>query len=236
MQSPRATGALLKVHTSNYRIVGFASDVAPAELVGLGAGVEGSIRVRCRFGPARRSGAVAGRSAAQLDRERAGNQAVDPSRCRPCTLFRRQALRWSASGRDGRTQGSDQRADTASLSSGFSHRWAFSRRVGSDGRVVLPMGAGAEIPLWEMASRTYVELERRCGGVVEQAGIGARIEESSSVLGGGSIPGAGNSLAGDHNRRASRSGVSRLAAKSAADTCQARRRNFASGPPSSGPA
>jgi hypothetical protein len=42
-----------------------------------------------------------------------------------------------------------------------------------------------------MAARSYAELERRAKQIVEEAGIEARIEESASVFGGGSMPGSG---------------------------------------------
>lgn len=185
-----ATGALLKVHASNYRIVGFASDVAPSELVALaresrvpfvfdaGSGLlddqvpwldgpppswignEPGIRQSIRVG--------ADLALFSGDKLFGGPQAgVMVGRKDLINALKRHPLARAF------------RIDGPSLAA-----LGATAELYSDGR-------GAEIPLWEMASRTYVELERRCVGVVEQTGIGARIVESSSVLGGGSIPGAG---------------------------------------------
>ena len=46
-----------------------------------------------------------------------------------------------------------------------------------------------EIPFWEMATRSYADLERRCRAVVAAAGVEAAVIEGASVPGAGSVPG-----------------------------------------------
>jgi L-seryl-tRNA(Ser) seleniumtransferase len=51
-------------------------------------------------------------------------------------------------------------------------------------------GRGAEIPIWAMATESYAALEQRARGILENSGVDGRIEQSESVIGAGSVPGA----------------------------------------------
>ena len=50
-------------------------------------------------------------------------------------------------------------------------------------------GAGAEIPFWEMASRSDQVLRARLAAVAEKAGIESVIRDSAALAGAGSVPG-----------------------------------------------
>ena len=52
-------------------------------------------------------------------------------------------------------------------------------------------GRGQEIPIWRMASMPYQALEQRLERLQTEIAVPSRIEESSSVLGAGSVPGSG---------------------------------------------
>jgi len=51
-------------------------------------------------------------------------------------------------------------------------------------------GRGREVPIWKMASMPYRALEQRLEHLQTETGVRGTIEESSSVLGAGSVPGA----------------------------------------------
>ena len=185
-----ATGALLKVHASNYRIVGFASDVAPSELVALAR----ESRVPFVFDA---GSGLLDDQVPWLDGPPPSWIGSEPGIRQSIRVGADLAL-FSGDKLFGGPQAGVMVGRKDLINALTRHPLARAFRI--DGPSLAALGAtaelysdgrGAEIPLWEMASRTYVELERRCAGVVEQAGIGARIVESSSVLGGGSIPGAG---------------------------------------------
>ena len=52
-------------------------------------------------------------------------------------------------------------------------------------------GRGSEIPIWQMATADFAELEKRAQRVIADAGAdGLVVEDGNSVLGAGSAPGA----------------------------------------------
>ena len=184
------TGALLKVHASNYRIVGFASEVAPSELVALAR----ESRVPFVFDA---GSGLLDDQAPWLDGPPPNWIGSEPGIRQSIRVGADLAL-FSGDKLFGGPQAGVIVGRKDLINALTRHPLARAFRI--DGPSLAALGAtaelyadgrGAEIPLWAMASRSYVELERRCRGVIAQAGIGARIVESSSVLGGGSIPGAG---------------------------------------------
>ncbi|MFN2487851.1 MAG: L-seryl-tRNA(Sec) selenium transferase [Acidimicrobiia bacterium] len=184
------TGVILKVHASNYRIEGFASDVSPLELAAL----------------ARESGVpfVFDAGSGLLDDQVPWLGGPPPSwigtepGIRQSVRAGADLVLFSGDKLFGGPQAGVVVGRKDLINSLLRHPLARAFRI--DGPSLAALGAtaelyadgrGAEIPLWVMASQTYLDLERRCEAVVGRAGLQARIEESSSVLGGGSIPGAG---------------------------------------------
>ncbi|HZJ49257.1 MAG TPA: L-seryl-tRNA(Sec) selenium transferase [Acidimicrobiia bacterium] len=51
-------------------------------------------------------------------------------------------------------------------------------------------GKGSEIPFWTMASASYDSLRQRCEAVIEASGVEAEVLPGASVPGAGSVPGA----------------------------------------------
>ncbi len=51
-------------------------------------------------------------------------------------------------------------------------------------------GRGSTVPFWQMATTPADTLRRRCQDILTQTGLPARIVESESVVGAGSVPGA----------------------------------------------
>ena len=185
-----ATGALLKVHTSNYRVVGFTSEALVPELSSLAR------NHRLPFVFDAGSGLIddqvpwlPGPPPAWVADEPGIRQAV--SRGADLVLFSGDKLL-------GGPQAGIAVGRRDLIAGLLKHPLARAFRI--DGPSLAALGAtaemyadgrGADVPLWSMASRTYIELERRAQAVLKSAGIDGRIEESSSVLGGGSIPGRG---------------------------------------------
>ncbi|CAN5293884.1 L-seryl-tRNA(Sec) selenium transferase [soil metagenome] len=184
------TGALLKVHTSNYRVVGFTSEALVPELSALAR----NHRLPLVFDAG--SGLLddqvpwlPGPPPAWVADEPGIRQAVRSGA--DLVLFSGDKLL-------GGPQAGIAVGRRDLITSLLRHPLARAFRI--DGPSFAALGAtaemyadgrGADIPLWSMASRTYIELERRAQSVLRSAGIAGRIEESSSVLGGGSIPGRG---------------------------------------------
>jgi L-seryl-tRNA(Ser) seleniumtransferase len=184
------TGAVLKVHPSNYQIVGFAKDTGVTELVELSR----SHNVPFVFDVG--SGLLddqvpwlPGPPPTWISNEPGVRQAIRAGV--DLVLFSGDKL--FGGPQAGVIAG---RRDLVAMIS--SHPLARAFRI--DGPRLAALGAtaelyadgrGADVPLWSMAARSYAELERRARQIVEEAGIEARIEESASVFGGGSMPGSG---------------------------------------------
>ena len=185
----QATGCLLKVHPSNYRITGFAEEVTVRELGALsreqglplvfdaGSGLldettpwlGGPPPVWLGAEPGIRQSIRAGADLALFSGDKlfGGPQAgVIVGGAELVDRIRRHPL-----ARALRIDGSTAAALTATA------------EMYADGR-------GIEVPIWKMASVGYRDLELRLERLQIEAGVNAPIEESSSVLGAGSAPGS----------------------------------------------
>jgi L-seryl-tRNA(Ser) seleniumtransferase len=188
---------LLKVHQSNYRIVGFTESVGVHELRGLGPPVvadigSGLLDVACPWLPGGPPPWLRGEPAA------------------------RQAL---AAGADLVTFSGDKLAGgpQAGIIAGRADlvercaRHPLARALRPGGLVLSALQAtalayldrrGHDIPFWRMATTPVADLRSRALAVVASAGIG-QVVELASAPGGGTLPGveipsAGVALAGDH--------------------------------------
>ncbi|HKY48894.1 MAG TPA: L-seryl-tRNA(Sec) selenium transferase [Acidimicrobiia bacterium] len=184
------TAALLKVHTSNYQVVGFTEDASLPELVALGAETgtstvfdqgSGLIDERVKW--------VGGAPPAWLAGEPGVRQAVEAGA--DLVLFSGDKL-----------FGGPQAGVVVGRSEIITRlaRHPLARALRVDGATVAALtatasmyadGRGAEIPVWQMATASYPELKTRADQIVARVG-GDRlaIEAGASVLGAGSVPGA----------------------------------------------
>ncbi|MGQ0848671.1 MAG: L-seryl-tRNA(Sec) selenium transferase [Actinomycetota bacterium] len=184
------TAVLLKVHTSNYRIVGFTQEASLAELVALGS--ERQLITVFDAGSGLLDESVPwldGSPPAWLSREPGIRQAVTAGT--DLVLFSGDKL--FGGPQAGVVVG---RGDLIMRLA--AHPLARALRV--DGSTVAALsvtaetyadGRGGELPIWHMATLSYRDLERRAGRVLAAAGVVGVVEESVSVLGAGSVPGAG---------------------------------------------
>ncbi|HEX2420380.1 MAG TPA: L-seryl-tRNA(Sec) selenium transferase [Acidimicrobiia bacterium] len=184
------TGCLLKVHPSNYRITGFTEQVTVGVLrsvseehnlplvFDVGSGLLDETTPWLSGPPPTWLGGEPGirqslRSGADLvlfsgDKLFGGPQAgIIVGRSALIDRARRHPL-----ARAVRIDGSTAAALTATA------------EMYADGR-------GHEVPIWRMASMPYRALEQRLERLQAQIDLPTRIEESSSVLGAGSVPGEG---------------------------------------------
>ena len=113
------TGALLKVHTSNYQVVGFTEEAELAELVDAGRRDRNPHHLRSRLGPAGRTGELDRGGAAHLARRRARGPSGGRGRSRCGSLLRRQALRRTPGGRGRGPLGNHLEAGPASPGAGL---------------------------------------------------------------------------------------------------------------------
>ncbi len=127
------TALLMKVHPSNYRIVGFTSDVPLEELVRIGR--EQGIDVVEDLG----AGALVDLSRYGLP-PRADYRRSDCGGCRDCDFFRRQAARWSAIRTRRRAAESDREAQSESPSPRAPMRQAHARGARSDAQNLSALG------------------------------------------------------------------------------------------------
>lgn len=184
------TGAILKVHTSNYRIVGFTSDVGMRDLATLAHRHEMPLVLDAGSGLLDDQVPwLGGPAPAWIGDEPGIKQSVRAGA---------DLVMFSGDKLFGGPQAGIVVGRGDLISELLRHPLARALRI--DGPSLAALGAtaelyadgrGAEIPLWAMASRSYLELERRAQAVAGRSGVSARIEESVSVFGGGSIPGAG---------------------------------------------
>jgi L-seryl-tRNA(Ser) seleniumtransferase len=184
------TAALLKVHTSNYQVVGFTEEVNLPELVALGteAGVStvfdqgsGLLDERATW--------IGGAPPAWLAGEPGVHQAVAAGA--DLVLFSGDKL-----------FGGPQAGVVVGRSEIITRlaRHPLARALRVDGATVAALtatasmyadGRGSQIPVWQMATVSYSALETRAQHVVSKVGLSnLSIEAGSSVLGAGSVPGA----------------------------------------------
>ena len=188
--------AVLKVHQSNYRIVGFTEDTTVAELAGLGVPVladigSGLLDAACPWLP--------GPPPRWLQGEPAARQTLAAGA--DLVLFSGDKL--FGGPQAGIIAG---RADLVAACS----RHPLARALRPGGLVLSALQAttlaylrrdGAAIPLWRMAAATVEALTARAEAVQARAGVG-RVTATESVPGGGTlptvtIPSAGLALPGD---------------------------------------
>lgn len=206
--------ATLKVHQSNYRIVGFTEDTPVAELATLGVPVvadigSGLLDAACPWldGPPPR----------WLDGEPAARQTLAAGA--DLVLFSGDKL--FGGPQAGIIAG---RADLVAACG----RHPLARALRPGGLVLSALQAttlaylardGQAIPFWRMASLTVAGLRDRAAAVVDRAGLAdAQVVDTESVPGGGTLPGvtmpsAGIRLPGDHTdalRRRARPVIARV--------------------------
>lgn len=181
---------LLKVHPSNYRIVGFTSEATVPELAGLAA--EAGIPFVFDAGSGLlddRAPWLPGSPPAWL----AGEPGVVQALAAGAGLVLFSGDKLFGGPQAGIAVG---RADlVAALSA---HPAARALRL--DGPTLAALestaelyadGRGDEIPFWRMASASYEEIEERARAVASAAGEGAAVRVGTATPGGGSVPGAG---------------------------------------------
>jgi L-seryl-tRNA(Ser) seleniumtransferase len=184
------TAALLKVHTSNYQVVGFTEEANLPELVALGAETGTSTVFDQGSGLLdERANWIGGAPPAWLAGEPGVQQAVVAGA--DLVLFSGDKL-----------FGGPQAGVVVGRSEIITRlaRHPLARALRVDGATVAALtatasmyadGRGAEIPVWQMATASYTELEARAERIVARVGRNdLAIEAGASVLGAGSVPGA----------------------------------------------
>ena len=184
------TAALLKVHTSNYQVVGFTEEAKLPELVALGSETGASTILDQGSGLLdERAGWIGAPPPAWLAGEPGVHQAVVAGA--DLVLFSGDKL-----------FGGPQAGVIVGRSEVILRlaRHPLARALRVDGATVAALtatasmyadGRGGEIPVWRMATASYAELETRTGQVVARVGgNNLAIEAGASVLGAGSVPGA----------------------------------------------
>ena len=184
------TGALLKVHTSNYQVVGFTEEATLPDLVALGAETGTSMVFDQGSGLLdERAGWIGGPPPAWLAGEPGVRQAVGTGA--DLVLFSGDKL-----------FGGPQAGVVVGRSEIITRlaRHPLARALRVDGATVAAMtataamyadGHGSEIPVWQMATASYAGLEARAEQVVARVGRdNLAVEAGASVLGAGSVPGA----------------------------------------------
>jgi L-seryl-tRNA(Ser) seleniumtransferase len=184
------TAALLKVHTSNYQVVGFTEAAGLAELVKLG--LETGTPTIFDQGSGlldERTSWIAGAPPSWLAGDPGVHQAVAAGA--DVVLFSGDKL-----------FGGPQAGMLVGRSEIISRlaRHPLARALRVDGATIAALtatasmyadGRGSEVPVWQMATATEAELEIRAQRVVaEVGGDSLTIEPGTSVLGAGSVPGA----------------------------------------------
>lgn len=207
---------LLKVHQSNYRIVGFTETVEVAGLVGLGAPIvadigSGLLDAACPW--------LAGGPPSWLSEEPAARQSLEAG----ADLIMFSGDKLLGGPQAGIIAG---RADLVALCA----RHPLARALRPGGLVLAALQdlalayldrRGNDIPFWRMAVLAVSELARRADHIVQSAQAGSATVagcEMASVPGGGTLPGVeipsyGVTVAGDHVgrlRRAPRPIVARV--------------------------
>ena len=172
------TALLLRVHQSNFRVVGFTEQPRLAELAEVAAAARAAARRRPRLGVARR----AERSGARRPR---ADRAREPRRGRrPRLLLRRQAARRPA-GRDRRRARRPRRAAAAPPAPARApRRQADARRARGDARA-LPRRRAAP-PVLRMLEEPAEAVRARAERLARSTG--GEVEETVARFGGGALP------------------------------------------------
>ncbi|MEX1207493.1 MAG: L-seryl-tRNA(Sec) selenium transferase [Acidimicrobiia bacterium] len=185
-----ATGALLKVHPSNYRIEGFTEETGYAELAALAH--ERNVPLVADIGSGLLDARVPwleGAPPAWLAGEPGARQVIEAGA--DLVLFSGDKLLGGPQA--GIVVGS---ADVIERLRG--HPVARAVRIGGPALAALSVtlekyasGRGSEIPFWQMASTPYSQLEARSSQVLASSGVEGAVGEGQSVPGAGTVPGRG---------------------------------------------
>jgi L-seryl-tRNA(Ser) seleniumtransferase len=185
-----ATGALLKVHPSNFRIDGFAEEAGYGELAAMAR--EHGIPLVADIGSGlldERVPWLDGPPPEWLEGEPGARQTIE--RGADLVLFSGDKLLGGPQA--GVIVG---RADLVARVR--SHPLARAVRIGGPALASLAAsfelygsGRGAEIPFWRMAAVPAGHLETRCRRVLEDSGVDGEVVNSLSVPGAGTAPGRG---------------------------------------------
>jgi L-seryl-tRNA(Ser) seleniumtransferase len=185
-----ATGALLKVHPSNYRIDGFAEEAGYAELAAMAR--EHGIPLVADIGSGlldERVPWLDGPPPAWLEGEPGARQTIE--RGADLVLFSGDKLL-------GGPQAGVIVGKADLIARLRSHPLARAVRIGGPALASLAAsfdlyasGRGAEIPFWKMAATPAGHLETRCHRVLEESGVDGEVVDSLSVPGAGTAPGRG---------------------------------------------
>lgn len=183
------TAALLKIHPSNYRVVGFSESVELLELAGVAKEHKAPLIFDAGSGLIdERTPWLTGDTPSWLRDEPGVVQSLQDGA--DVVLFSGDKL--FGGPQAGVIVGSAQLIDRLR-----SHPAARGLRV--DGPTLAAMtvtaeiyanGGGAELPIWQMATESETVLHSRCEKVIRQAGIAAEITRTFSTTGGGTVPGA----------------------------------------------
>ena len=183
------TGAVLKVHTSNFRIEGFTAEATLPDLVALSE--HANVPVVFDAGSGLLDANVpwlAGPPPVWLGLEPGIKQSV--AQAPDLVLFSGDKL-----------LGGPQAGIVVGRASTVEKllRHPLARALRLDGPTVAALtatlemyadGRGAEIPIWQMAAAPYAALEERLAQVIAASGVAAEIEAGESVVGAGSVPGS----------------------------------------------
>ena len=153
------TGALLRVHTSNYRVSGFTKSVSLADLVALGK--KHGVPVIDDVG----SGALVDFARFGLSGEPLPRESIAAGR-RPDAVQRRQIARRPAGGHHRRSQGVDTKDRKRPINAGFPSRQDDAGRAGSDAAAIPERTARLrEVPVLRLLSIPPAELRARAESV-----------------------------------------------------------------------
>jgi len=184
-----ATGAILKVHPSNYRVEGFTEEVSYRDLAGLAA--DAGVPFIADIGSGlldERAPWLAGSPPAWLAGEPGARQIIDAGA--DLVLFSGDKLL-------GGPQAGIIVGRAAMVERVAAHPVARAVRIGGVPLAALAAtlqiyaeGRGSEIPFWAMTAIPTDTLVRRCHRLVEVAGVGVVVDDRS-LPGAGSVPGRG---------------------------------------------
>jgi L-seryl-tRNA(Ser) seleniumtransferase len=184
-----ATGALLKVHPSNYRVEGFTTEATYRDLAALGA--SGGVPFVGDLGSGlldERVSWLGGTPPTWLEGEPGMRQVLEAGA---------DLVLCSGDKLLGGPQAGIVAGKSVTVAALTAHPLARAVRIGGPPLAALAAtldlyarGRGGEIPFWRMASLPARELERRSEDVVAGAGVGS-VVPGQSLPGAGSAPGRG---------------------------------------------
>ncbi|MEX0825911.1 MAG: L-seryl-tRNA(Sec) selenium transferase [Acidimicrobiia bacterium] len=185
-----ATGALLKVHPSNYRIEGFTEETGYAEVAAIAH--ERNVPLVADIGSGLLDARVPwldGPPPAWLAGEPGARQVIEAGA--DLVLFSGDKLL-------GGPQAGIVVGSAGVIARLRSHPVARAVRIGGPALAALSAtfekyasGRGSEIPFWRMASTPYADLAARSSQVLTRSGVEGAVVEGESVPGAGTVPGKG---------------------------------------------